>query len=628
MGLFPYIFRKFQEELVESISVSTASSSHLVLESGTGTGKTVCALAGTLDTALKNDKKVLYLTRTNSQQHQVMVELRKINEVTPVFGVAIQGRQNTCPLVQRDPDLRSGTPEELSKLCAEKKARAISDSEGGCRFYQKTITSDFEEVEKYCREHLPSVEEFSDYCNKRGMCPHELTKDLLSHATVVAAPYVYFFSPFIRQRLLDWMNVSETDLIVIVDEAHNLPEYAREIKSFKMSSRVLELVNKELDDFGNPEVLQGITILDFVKQIEILLKKAQEEYLIEDDGIIPPDFLEAGLMSSFFITSHALEAAGENISEFGDSIRDAKRKKGRLPRSYIYSLGNFLQLWMDTYEEFYVKLVIGGENPAFEAYCMDPSIACLPVFKCHSSLHMSGTLSPLNEYRASIGIPKESNSIIFPSPFDPSKRSVIYADDVTTKYEELLKDEEIIRKMEDYTVSVCNTCNKNTAVFFSSYTLMNKFLEDKILLRIRNQVYMERKGMQQHELMEEVKGFKTSKPAVIFAVMGGRISEGIDFPGDELEIEILEGIPYPKPNAKQRALLHYYEIKFGRGWEYTVKAPVTRRLLQTLGRLIRTEDDRGIALILDKRAVQFSDRFRSQLSETPVNDIINFFDGR
>lgn len=109
-----------------------------------------------------------------------MTELRKINEITPVFGVAIQGRQNTCPLVQRDPDLRSGTPEELSKLCAEKKARAISDSEGGCRFYRKTITSDFEDVEKYCRENLPSVEEFSDYCDKRGMCPHELTKDLLS----------------------------------------------------------------------------------------------------------------------------------------------------------------------------------------------------------------------------------------------------------------------------------------------------------------------------------------------------------------------------------------------------------------------------------------------------------------
>lgn len=61
MGLFPYKFRKFQEELVESIADSTSSASHLVLESGTGTGKTVCALAGTLDTALKNDKKVLYL---------------------------------------------------------------------------------------------------------------------------------------------------------------------------------------------------------------------------------------------------------------------------------------------------------------------------------------------------------------------------------------------------------------------------------------------------------------------------------------------------------------------------------------------------------------------------------------
>lgn len=625
MGLFPYQFRKFQEDLVKAITAATASSSHLVLESGTGTGKTVCALAGTLETALKENKKILYLTRTNSQQQQVILELRRINESTPVFGVALQGRQNTCPLIQHDAELKSGTPEELSKLCGEKKSKTISGKNGGCRFYQETIATNFEEIQNYCAETLPTVEEFFDYCDQRGLCPHELTKDLLAQATVVAAPYVYFFSPFIRQRLLDWMNISEADLIVIIDEAHNLPEYARETRSFRLSAKVLELISKELDDFGDPEVLEGISIRDLAEEIKLLLKKAQEEYLIEDDGMIPPDFLEAGLMSSFSITSYALKAAAESIAEFGETIRDAKRKKGRLPRSYIFSLGNFLQLWMETYEEFYVKLIIGGDNPAFEAYCMDPAIACLPIFDCYASLHMSGTLSPLNEYRASIGVPEDAKSIILPSPFDPARRVVLYADDVTTRYEDLLKDEEIIRKMEDYTVAVCNACRKNTAVFFPSYTLMDRFLADRIVYRLKQRVFMERKGMQQHELMAEVNGFKNSQPAIIFAVMGGRVSEGIDFPGSELEIEILEGIPYPKPTAKQRALLHYYEIKFGKGWEYTVKAPVTRRLLQTLGRLIRTEEDRGIALILDKRATQFSDKFRSTLSETPVNDILHFF---
>jgi DNA excision repair protein ERCC-2 len=107
--------------------------------------------------------------------------------------------------------------------------------------------------------------------------------------------------------------------------------------------------------------------------------------------------------------------------------------------------------------------------------------------------------------------------------------------------------------------------------------------------------------------------------------MGGRISEGIDFPDRELEAAIVAGIPYPKPTAKQRALLHYYEIKFGRGWEYTVKAPVTRKLLQAIGRLIRTETDVGVAVILDRRANQFSDRLDVAKTEFVVNDVLNFF---
>jgi DNA excision repair protein ERCC-2 len=107
--------------------------------------------------------------------------------------------------------------------------------------------------------------------------------------------------------------------------------------------------------------------------------------------------------------------------------------------------------------------------------------------------------------------------------------------------------------------------------------------------------------------------------------MGGRISEGMDFPDKELEVAIIAGIPYPKPTAKQRALLHYYEMKFGKGWDYTVKAPVGRKMLQAIGRLIRTEKDVGAAIVLDRRAKQFSDRFDSVESDNLPSDLLHFF---
>jgi len=219
---------------------------------------------------------------------------------------------------------------------------------------------------------------------------------------------------------------------------------------------------------------------------------------------------------------------------------------------------------------------------------------------------------------------------IFPSPFPQENRRVLYLEDVTTKYEEMIKDEEMVQRMEDYTVALCNVLDRNIVVFFPSYMLMDRFLQDGILNRIHKKVHLERRGMSQSDLMNIVDEFKESagEGAVLFAVMGGRISEGIDFPEQELEAAILAGIPYPKPTAKQRALLHYYEIKFGKGWEYTVKAPATRKLLQSIGRLIRTETDVGAAIILDRRANQFSDSIPVVMSEYPVNDVLNFFKER
>ena len=91
---------------------------------------------------------------------------------------------------------------------------------------------------------------------------------------------------------------------------------------------------------------------------------------------------------------------------------------------------------------------------------------------------------------------------------------------------------------------------------------------------------------------------------------------------------VVVGIPYPKPTARQKAMRHYYEVKFGRGWDYAVKAPTTRKLLQAVGRLIRSETDRGVAVILDSRAAQFKGEVPElEPSYDVVADARRFFEG-
>ena len=420
------------------------------------------------------------------------------------------------------------------------------------------------------------------------------------------------------------------DLLIIVDEAHNLPDYAREIESFQISRYMLEAVSKEIEEYGDPEVAKGVSLRDVKEGCERLLEEALREYLIDEDGLIPPSFLEEGLMSSFTTTSRTLMSMAKLIMEQGEIIRESRFAQGRLPRSYTHSLGGLLSYWLTLDEECFVKLVVGGENPCLKAYCIDPVVTTSALLGCGASVHMSGTLVPLNEYRDSIGLPPETSMMNLPSPFPQDNRRVFYVDDVSTKFEELQTNPDMVRDIEDHVVKVCNGVQRNTVVFFPSFALLDRFVGDGVPRRISRQVHLEERGMPQLELMGLVTSFKRASPEgqVLFAVMGGRISEGIDFPEEELELALVVGIPYPRPTARQRALLHYYELKFRKGWEYTVKGPAIRKLMQAIGRLIRTERDVGAALVLDRRITQFSDRLELVRTERPLQDIQQFFRDR
>ena len=615
--------------MMQHVSSACHNRSHLVVESGTGTGKTICALTASVEFCKAMGKKILYVTRTNSQQRQVMLELRQINEKTPVFGVALQGRRNMCPLARKESELSDGSPEELSKVCSDRKARVLKGDEDACKYYAATCAADLSPIMRYARDELPTAEEFSRHCIERDLCPYEVCKMHVPAADVVAAPYIMFFDGFIRHALMDWMGCALHDIIVIVDEAHNLPSYARELESATLSSVTLRLAEKELDEFGDPEVAEGISLRDFISITQEILEKAVEEYLIDEDGIIPQSHLEEELMFKTHLTSRGLGGLVAQIINFGEMVRDHRKLVGRLPRSHIHGTGGFLAFWQQLDESEYVKLILEDDqgSKAFEAYCLDSSIACRPIMECHSSVHMSGTLKPLDEYRQSIGLPKDAVLADVPSPFPPENRLVLFADDVTTKYEDIERDEKMVDRIAEHISDLVSNVHRSTIVFYPSYALMKRIAPKVSFASGGRSVYFEDRAMDQGEFMKVVSDFKLAPGrALLHAISGGRVSVGIDFPGAEMELAIVAGIPYPKPTAKQRALEHFCEIRFGRGWEHAVKAPTARKLQQAIGRLIRSETDLGVAIILDKRAVHFVDSIAAKKTSDMVSDVRGFFE--
>ena len=613
--------------MMGAVLASCQDRAHLVIESGTGTGKTVCALTACLDFCKTRGKKILYVTRTNSQQRQVMLELRQIAERMDVFGVALQGRKNMCPLAKTDSELSRGNPEELSKVCSERKARVVKGDEGACKFYAATVSEDLQPVMRLAREELPTAEEFYDHCVDRNLCPYEVSKMHVPAADVVATPYIMFFDKFIRHALLDWMACSLQDIVLIVDEAHNLPAYARELESAQLSEIALRLAEKEVDEFGDPEVADGISLRDFVIMIEEVLDKSTEEYLIDEDGIIPQSHLEEELMFRTRLTSRGLSGLLSQASNFGEMVRDQRKLAARLPRSYVHGTAGFLTFWQTLEEAEYIKLVTKYEDArAFEAYCLDSSIACRPIAECHTSIHMSGTLKPLAEYRDSIGLPGDARLEEIQSPFPPENRLVLYVDDVTTKYEDIERDDSMIERLGERISELSSKVPKSMIVFYPSYALMEKIWPRTRFASAGRPVFHEKRDMGQNDFMKVVNDFKLAPgKAILHAIAGGRVSEGIDFPGAEMELAVIAGVPYPKPTAKQRAFQHFCELKFGSGWDMAVKAPTTRKLQQAIGRLIRSETDRGVAVVLDKRAVHFLESLSARKTDDPVSDVNDFF---
>ncbi|MCK4415656.1 MAG: ATP-dependent DNA helicase [Thermoplasmatales archaeon] len=653
MDLFPYALRKNQENIMRDIRNTLDARKHFVFESGTGSGKTICVLSSTLQYALENNKKIVYATRTNAQQRQVILELRAIRKKMKdkrIFGLGIQGRTNMCILAKNDPEIGNGTSEELSKFCSNQKKKVLSNKKNeGCKYYRKFIgdKQKIDTILEWTRQKLPTAEEFVEYCKKNTVCPYEMNKALIREAVVIVVPYIYIFDKTIRIMLFDWLSTSEDDILLVVDEAHNLPDYLRDLFSAQLSAWMLNGCVFEAEKVGDPSIANGkISVSKFCKILLEIVNDLRDTYVygilengirrnthVKSDAFIPSHELESEILSRLKITSITLRDIISDLIAYGEKIQDYRQKEGKLPRSYIHKLGIFLEFWITVEMDRYIKLVVDstdGKNPRVEAYCLDPSIGTGIINEFHSSIHMSGTLKPLEEYRDSLGLSQYTELVFYPSPFSRENRRIFFTRDVTTRYEEIARDKTIISRMWQHITNICNTFPKNTMVFFPSFNILSMFRNKGYFTDIERCLYVEEQAMSQSDLMDLVIDFKrcgvgNSNGAALFSVIGGRISEGMDFPAEQLEIAVIVGIPYPKPTARQRGLQRYYDLKFGKGWEYTVNAPAARKLLQSIGRLIRDENDRGVAVVLDKRAPRFK-QYISDMRESKdlLADISSF----
>ncbi|MDO5852692.1 MAG: ATP-dependent DNA helicase [Thermoplasmata archaeon] len=626
----PYTPRGCQMDIIQDMVTALDSGRHFVMESGTGTGKTIISLAACLDHASRTGKTIVYLTRTNSQGDQVMRELRSISKIKPVTGIPLTGRSKSCPLYRGVKDFDSIPSNILSMMCDDARRKSNTGKAGGCRYYDR-VQGVLPQIQSFVQTQFPTADELDSFCVKLQACPYEAKKALMKEAKVVTAPYVHILDPDIRESLMTNLDRpgDPESLLIVVDEAHNLVDAARTSESFTIDRAMVDSAIDECSTFRQqPEVWDGVGLKEFLSFLKSCIRAVAIEKLTmgTTSAVIDGPVIEDRIRAKYSLSTESLDSAVERIIDLGDSRTEALMEAGENRVSDIQQIGVLLKNWCGTSGERYVRTINGDRDGEFlRASCIDPAEISRFLNSTKGTVHMSGTLHPMDQYARVIGLSSSCTFRRYPSPFPPENRLVVYTPGLTTRWQDLKDNPGMKDRLERTIADLCNSVDKNTLVFFTSYASMNSmrgYLEEHVRKRLYWEESRNAKGN-----AASLNTFRSRRDGVLFCVMGGKFAEGIDFPGDELCFAVIVGVPYPPPSIEQNAMTAMFDARYGqgKGWTYCSAVPAQRKMKQAIGRLIRTETDRGMAVILDGRASRFEKDLDAKPCDDPAGEAARFF---
>ena len=593
---FPYAsVREHQDQFINTIYTAVRNKQSVLIEGSNGLGKTISALSACLPIAIEKKLKILYVARTHRQHDRVIEELRAVYKRHPIAGISIRGRNEMC--LNAFAAKGAFDSKSLMEVCELLKAK------GRCPYYKNVDeqTYDYLQLQQQVSTRPYMASEILRICKKKELCPYELVKASLSDAKVIALSYLYAFDPAIRTAFLKNLNTELQKIILVVDEAHNLPETAIDISSNSLSLFVLRQAEIEANRFGNKDLEEFAHF--FRIEVEKITDKINREEIINPDTIIDIIQKQGSISNprSFF----------EHMHEAGASIKRNLLAEGKNPRSYVHAMSEFLLRWLETVDDssyinvasrYYTKE--NQKTAKLEIVALDPSKITEPVFSStYANVIMSGTLQPLEAYARITKLPKNTVQFIAPSPFPKEHVFATVCLGVTTSMEK--RTPAMYKTMIKRIAEVVENTPKNTGIFTASYEVLNSLINEGLGFALEKPLFQEKRGMTSkanEKLVGDFKSCGENNGAVFLGVQGGRTSEGVDFPGNQMNSVIVVGVPYAEPTPRVKAQIDYYEKCFpGYGREYGYILPAMKKASQASGRPIRTLDDRGAIVFLDSR---------------------------
>ncbi|MBZ9688658.1 ATP-dependent DNA helicase [Clostridium estertheticum] len=558
---FPFDnYREGQRELSVSVYKTIVEHKKMFLQAPTGVGKTISTLFPAVKAMGEGyTSKIFYLTAKTITRQVAEDAFHKMKGNGLKF--------KTITITAKD------------KVCFSKGSACNPEQ---CKFAK----GHFDRINEALLDILENENTFSRevieiYSNKYNVCPFEFSLDLTLWSDCVICDYNYVFDPrvYLKRFFMD----NNGDYTFLVDEAHNLVDRAREMFSCEFHKKPLLELKKEIK--GRDDNLYKV--LNKLNALMLSMKK-----MCNEDGYYKQKSQPEDIYNLLNKLTKILEVwlTKNEKSEVFDNFLDL----------YFNSL-SFIRI-AELYDDKYVTYVEStAEDVVLKMFCLDPSKLLREASKRGKSVvYFSATLLPLLYFKEILGGESEDYHLTLDSPFHKKNLEVMVAKDVSTKYK---YRENSYSKIVEYIYAVISAKNGNYMVFFPSYKYMEVVSNMFILKYPQTKVKIQTSFMTEDAREAFLQKFSDidSENILGFGVLGGIFSEGIDLKGDRLIGAIIIGVGLPMICFEKEIIKEYYDNKSNCGYEYSYMYPGMNKVLQAAGRVIRTEEDRGMVLLIDDR---------------------------
>lgn len=560
MTEFPFEYRKGQRDVAAAVYRTILRKKKLFIQAPTGVGKTISTVFPAVKAVGEGlGDKIFYLTARTITRTVAEQAFRAMQD---------QGlRMKVLTLTAKE------------KICFCEEAVCNPDA---CPYAK----GHFDRVNDAVYDLITTGNEIDrnaveEQAKKYRVCPFELSLDLSTWSDAVICDYNYVFDPTAHLKRF-FSEGSSGEYIFLIDEAHNLVERGREMYSAQLYKEDLLEIKRLVRNRDSVLARR----LEEANRLFLILKRECEDYqILENVSHIALKLMNVLSEMERFLDEPSEEEVREQVLDLYFQIRSFVNIHDILDENYVV----------------YSELEAGGRFKV-KLFCVNPAENLKTYLEYGTgTIFFSATLLPIHYYRKLLSAEPDDYAIYAESTFPKENRLVLMGVDVSTRY--TVRGADMYRKIARYIAEAAGAKRGNYMAFFPSYRVMEEVYEFFLETGDGVDSVIQSQSMREEEREEFLAMFeaKRERSLVGFCVMGGIFSEGIDLAEDRLIGAVIVGTGLPQVCNDREIVRQYFEKREGRGFDYAYLYPGMNKVLQSAGRVIRTEKDRGMILLLDDR---------------------------